>query len=219
MIFLKRKLNEVNAGRDIILLQNLITYLTRKESDSEHLTLATPYFYSIYEKILQEQFGHDRQLNKLVPKPYWILSGDSNKKYSRQIPDILIKTNNNDLVILDAKYYSVTEINEDSEILDASISRFPGWEAVVKQLYYNGSMEGIYNNIENIFIMPENISNKFRYIGYTGVANREDQFGIVLAYSINIKKILVDYLSNEKNLSLITDIISDAKIRKSQIIT
>lgn len=217
--FLRKKLSEVNAGRDINLLKKLISYLSEKESNRKYITLVTPYFYTIYEKILQKQFQHNRGLNKFLPKPYWVLSEDTEKKYSRQIPDILIETGKNNLAILDAKYYSITEINENQEILDASITRFPGWEAIVKQLYYNTSMESCYSNIENIFVIPENINESYRYVGYTGVEGYESNFGIVLAYTINITKVLNDYLNEEYNLDLLSAIISDAATKKKEILS
>lgn len=217
IIFLRKKLNEVNAGREIKLLKNLISYLSEKESNRQQMTLVTPYFYAIYEKILQKQFQHNREINKFVPKPYWILDGDLEKRYSRQIPDILIETEDNGLAILDAKYYSITEINEDQEILDASIKKFPGWEAIVKQLYYSTSMGNRYSNTENIFVMPENIDESYRYVGYTGVEGYESIFGIILAYTVNIKKILNDYLNDENNSELLSDIINDAMNNRTEI--
>ncbi|MCY1028562.1 hypothetical protein OWI80_08315, partial [Mammaliicoccus sciuri] len=74
--------------------------------------------------------------------------------------------------------------------------------------YYNLSVNNIYSNIQNIFIMPEFINKDYRYIGKTAVDGKEDTFGYVYAFSMNLEKVLKAYL-NEKDLNnILTNILN-----------
>ncbi|RIN97932.1 LlaJI family restriction endonuclease [Mammaliicoccus sciuri] len=196
IILLKKKLRETFSKYQIILLQKMIIYLEKYVNDKTEINLITPYYYYVWEEMIKKTLNHNTDLQSLVPRPYWNINGT--KEFTRQIPDVLLERNNN-LIILDAKYYSIISNN---------INKLPGWESIVKQMYYNLSVNNIYSNIQNIFIMPEFINKDYRYIGKTAVEGKEDTFGYVYAFSMNLEKVLKAYL-NEKDLNkILTNILN-----------
>lgn len=208
VIVLKKKLRETFSGRQIRLLQYLIAYLEKKTGEDLDLSLVTPYFYTVWEEMLQNMFEHNEELNKLVPKPYWQIEGSKKPKYTRQIPDILVK-HKGSLIILDAKYYSIRSGN---------LSKFPGWESVVKQLYYNLSLKNEhYEHIKNIFIMPESLFTIFKFIGHTGVEGKEKEFGYVQAFSIDIHFVLDSYTRNMTQMTVFNSIVDFADEKTKEL--
>lgn len=200
IIVLKRKLRETFSGYEINLLQKMIIYLEEVKNGSIEFNLLTPYYYYVWEVMIKDAFGHNDKLQNYVPKPYWDIDGKIHK--TKQIPDVLIDKGKN-LIIIDAKYYS---------IITNEVKKFPGWESIVKQMYYNLSLYDLYDNIQNIFFMPETLSNEYKYIGKTAVQGKEDTFGYVYAYSINLDTVLKSYL-NEINLeNILSNIISHQKL-------
>lgn len=185
ILILKKKLRETFSSREIKLLQYLISYLDSKQDDNKEYVIVTPYFNNIWEKMLQKILSTNKALLKNVPKPYWKIPTIPHFLYTKQIPDILIEYGQ-ELIIIDAKYYSI-ETNQ--------VEKFPGWESIVKQMYYSLSLKNnSYSNIKNIFLLPQSLSsNTYQYIGYTGVEGKEDIFGYVKAFSIDIVTVLQAY--------------------------
>ncbi|MEX2959637.1 LlaJI family restriction endonuclease, partial [Staphylococcus pasteuri] len=114
-----------------------------------------------------------------------------------QIPDILIEKEN-ELIIIDAKYYST---------YTGSVNKYPGWESIVKQLYYNLSLKDEYDIIKNIFCMPESMLEDFKYIGKTSVEGQEKQFGYVDAFSLDLNLVISSYINNKKQNDLLNNIV------------
>ncbi|MDR0911813.1 MAG: LlaJI family restriction endonuclease [Methanobrevibacter sp.] len=196
IVILEKKLIETYIAHDIKLIQSLIAYLKETTNNDPDFVFVTPYFYVIWEKILQFIFSHDETIQKLVPKPYWQL--EDNKKETRQIPDILVKHKNDkneELIIFDAKYYSFEK-------------EPPGWAAIVKQLYYNLSLKDS-KNIKNAFILPSSINNhnKYQYIGHAGVEGKKKKFGIVNAFAVDIATVLEDYVLNKTRKDIFNEIV------------
>ena len=119
----------------------------------------------------------------------------------RQIPDILIKKNK-DLIIIDAKYYSIQNRNE---------KKYPGWESIVKQLFYYLSLKDDYQEITNLFFMPEVLGTNYEFIGSTSVEGQEKKFGYIYAYSIDLILIIKSYCNNKSKLEILNSILSKLK--------
>lgn len=196
IIILKKKLRDTFSTREIKLLQYLITYLQKNKSNGKNYVIITPYFNNIWEKMLQQLISPNTDLLSTTPKPYWKLPRIKQKQYTRQIPDILIQYNN-DLIIIDAKYYSI-ESNKTS--------KFPGWESIVKQLYYSLSLKNEnYNEIKNIFLFPQTLQDKtYHYIGFTAVEGKENELGHIKSFSIDIRTVLKGYLQIKQRTFLDT---------------
>lgn len=199
IVILEKKLNLIFKEREIQLIQCLLTILKGKINGNESYELVTPYFYFIWEDMLKETFGHNNKIAKNIPKPYWEINHE--KKYSRQIPDILIKKNK-DLIIIDAKYYSIQNRNE---------KKYPGWESIVKQLFYYLSLKDDYQEITNLFFMPEVLGTNYEFIGSTSVEGQEKKFGYIYAYTIDLILIIKSYCNNKSKLEILNSILSKLK--------
>ncbi|EGO5970355.1 LlaJI family restriction endonuclease, partial [Enterococcus faecalis] len=205
ILLLEKELRTTYKTRDIKLIQNLLIYLKDTENNYFSIMLLTPYFYSIWEQMLKLAFKHDSTLMGKVPKPYWYLTGNPFKLYTKQIPDILISKDNT-LLIIDAKYYSIKPKN---------VKKFPGWESIVKQLYYNLSLNNIgFQKIKNIFIMPSSLQPKtYEYLGYSSVEDKENELGLVLAYSLDLQVILESYISGNRPTNILEQLVKDTYLR------
>lgn len=205
---LKQKLKGIFVAHDIKLIGSMITYLENSKAKISDFSMVTPYFYTVWEKMLQHGFRHDDSLQKYVPRPYWYFQ--NKKSYTRQIPDILVEYKN-ELIIMDAKYYTVSTKN---------ISKLPGWESIVKQMYYNLSLDGVYEDTQNIFIMPESLNdtNGIKYIGYTSVEGKEQDFKHVFVFSIDIDKVLRSYTTGSYLDNLFSNIILNSVQMRSSLL-
>lgn len=207
VIILKKKLQEIFVGHDIKLISSLIAYLETTKGKNLDFNLVTPYFYMVWEEMLQFTFHHDESLQGLVPKPYWQIKDE--KQYTRQIPDILFEIKD-ELVIIDAKYYSISK---------GETAKYPGWESIVKQMYYKLSFNHIYQTIKNIFIMPQSIKHKSKsaYIGKTSVEGKEYEFGYIYAYSVDIDTVLKSYISSYYLDDILRIIFTDVNCRNDSL--
>lgn len=199
--FLKRSLEITSESRSIILIKNMIIYLERKKGKVANLILLTKYFNYIWEKALSISVNHNTKLLEMLPKPYWFINGE--KVTTNQKPDILIEKEN-DLLIIDAKHYSIN--SEDTTTL-------PGWPSIVKQLYYRTSINDDYENVYNIFMIPKYMEpQNIEYIGYSSVDKKEDVYSMIQAYFINTKMILISFIDDVQN-NYINEIYQDIKTR------
>ncbi|MEX2955640.1 LlaJI family restriction endonuclease, partial [Staphylococcus pasteuri] len=192
---LEMTLHNTFKDREIRLLKTLIILLKKKSNNDLKFEMVTPYFYNIWEEMLKQMFNHNYKLQRKMPKPYWLIN--EIKHSTDQIPDILIEKEN-ELIIIDAKYYST---------YTGSVNKYPGWESIVKQLYYNLSLKDEYDIIKNIFCMPESMLEDFKYIGKTSVEGQEKQFGYVDAFSLDLNLVISSYINNKKQNDLLNNIV------------
>lgn len=198
IILLEKKLKEIFVSREIRLIKSLISYLKESTNNNSDFALVTNKFENIWEEMLKFIFNHDRSVK--IPQPYWELEGENSVvDNKRQIPDIIVKLDKTSLVVIDAKYYSIKK---------GIPSSFPGWQDIVKQLFYSLSLKGKYKVKYNLFLMPGDLINrKFDYLGYTSVDGKEKEFGYVYAFSVDIKTVLDSYILNKTNKELFDQII------------
>lgn len=197
---LQKKLSSTFVGHDIKLLTSLISYLKQTSIQNNSYELVTPYFQYVWEEMLKVTCNNDVRLQKDMPKPYWVIN--DSKIYTLQKPDILVFKDNT-LLIIDAKYYSTASQN---------VSRYPGWDSIVKQLFYAKSLEDNYKNIKNVFLMPDTIRDKtgIRKIGATSVEENEAKFGYVFSYGIDTELVLRNYLQNTHWINLVDVILNNS---------
>ena len=140
------------------------------------------------------KYDLDTTLHKLIEKPKW-MSIDGFKKCSENtyIPDI-ITFFNDDFIILDAKYYSLTfERYKD-------LSGQPGIESISKQYFYELAFKDLFNvlSFKNAFLFPtygSKVENK-GYVELEMLHNLNLQNIQIIMLPAN--KINELYLNNEK---------------------
>lgn len=200
--YLKKELNQTTNTRNQLLIINLLKYLVESVLKNKTFDLVTPYFEYVWEDALKIIFDDNELYHQLVGKPYWKFS-DGTVKTSVQLPDILTSLDST-LLILDAKYYSMNE---------NFTSNAPGWNSVVKQLYYNLSMQLEFSEIQNMFLIPDiSVKNElYNYVGLASVNDYEEDFGVVYAFRINTEYVLSSYLNEISRKNLLNELLEKIK--------
>jgi hypothetical protein len=201
---LQKALSNTYVDREIVLFKKLLSYLKQmsknKEADNPSL-LVTPFFNNIWEKICAELIGDMSELHNMVPNPYWVFKKQLYK--TAQIPDILFRVDNS-IIIFDAKYYRIK----------AGLDKLPGWGDIVKQLFYALSLKKEFEEVFNVFLFPDSCINSFEFLGYSSVERKEDEFGKVLAFGIDIETAMrfwVNELNDEKRVEFLNRLIGNCK--------
>lgn len=202
LYILNKALKNTYIDREIRLFKNLITFLNRKaKSDLIHV-FATGYFANIWEVACAKFFDDIRDLHNMVPNPYWVYEGK--KTHTSQIPDILLNNDNN-IVIFDAKYYRIKE----------GIDKLPGWGDIVKQLFYAMSFKESTRQIYNAFLFPSSYALGYKYLGYASVDNKENEFGKVLAFGMDVQMVLSQYIGEIRDTStqqIVKNLLSEVEV-------
>ncbi|MFC0189451.1 LlaJI family restriction endonuclease [Fictibacillus aquaticus] len=185
LYILNKSLRNTNIDRETRLFKHLITFLNRKVNANLMNVFVTAHFANIWEAACADFIGNMRSLHSLVPNPYWIF--EDNKQLTAQIPDILFSKGDS-IFIFDAKYYRIKE----------GIDKLPGWGEIVKQLFYGLSLSKQEIKIYNTFLFPSSYTSGIKYLGFASVKNKESEFGLVLAFGLDVSIVLKYYNSKNK---------------------
>lgn len=160
IIFLKKILKVENNNRTRLLIQYLISYITNQKHQND-ISILTEDFDFIWERMVKYVWNHDNKLLQYVPKAKWDIeiNNVNIKAENNQIPDTIVRDKYNNIHILDAKYYDLSNIGEKKVPIE--------WYSVVKQFFYDlsfdyysaGSAKG-----DNIFILPAYNINYSEYL-------------------------------------------------------
>lgn len=186
LYILNKALKNTYVDREIRLFKNLVALLTRKVKSNSMNVFATAYFANIWEVTCAKFIGDNKKLHYLVPNPYWVYEGK--KTITSQIPDIIININNN-IVVLDAKYYRINQ----------GVEKLPGWRDIVKQLFYAISLKESSREVYNAFLFPSSCIQNYEYLGYSSVERKELEFGKVLAFGLDLQMVLKHYVEGNRN--------------------
>lgn len=176
------ELNQTNEDRKKKLLEQMILFINGTETSiigEEEFEVGTLYFDKIWEGILRKQVYALYQEKNCYPTTYYYI--DTKIVNSKLLPDITIQ-NDSRIVIIDAKYYTIGNLPESSDIC--------------KQLFYGQYI--MHKNpkckITNIFILPQNLQknsadDKFINIGYANAEHLADKHRIY-TYYLDVKSLL-----------------------------
>lgn len=192
------------SQRELRLIDLLSNYL--RDSALSHgadkaVLFGTLNFEKVWECACKVAFNDKHALQSmLVPQPKWHkesgVDGLVFDKHARQIPDVL-SIQDSVLLVLDAKYYNTA-------------ATLPGWQDIVKQIYYQDTIERKLNRFENMrnklgvnctanaFVFPGESGAPVRYVGYVDIPSLSDEnrWGCVDAYLADISACLSAYLKN-----------------------
>ena len=147
---------KTNVLREKRLIQMLQLYLQLIRENNTDLSIVTPEFHVIFEKLMKKQINHDESLQSNVPKATWnfTLPGESSSftAFNRQVPDGL-QIRDGILNIYDAKYYSLDKVYDYH---GRNVNPPLDWYSVGKQFFYELSI-GLSNQItmgDNFFVFP-----------------------------------------------------------------
>ncbi|SDI52808.1 LlaJI family restriction endonuclease [Natribacillus halophilus] len=166
---LDNELNNQFNDRNITLLKNMITYISRRNyvSPNDNVSFfGTKHFHKIWEKVCIYIFTNMPQLYKEIDRPIWE-DNLGNKLSARSLsPDIITEANigsDTFFLLLDAKYYNISFNENNFE------NKNPKLEDITKQYLYDLALEDYYKRMEynnkiNAFLVP-NESEEFKLLG------------------------------------------------------
>lgn len=204
---LKRKLANTFNDADKLLFKNLIVIVNNENDytlDNLSFSFGTNRFEYIWEKMIDRVYG---EINKTdyFPKTHWHIYNNTSENAPLEPDTIMI--NDNNIFVLDAKYYKYGVTRRSFDL--------PGTSSISKQITYG---EYIFKNkrsnsktkVYNAFIMPFNSSvqseNRIQYIGTATSEWKNNDFDYekVLGILVDVKYLM--QITNSKNYDAINEL-------------
>lgn len=151
LTLLTKELRSHFTDRKTLLLKTIIKYLLEYRGNKDKSSIiGLTRFHVAWEHMLAQCFNNVININKYLPKPIFINKDGYAEvaKSSGMRTDIVIQYKDlKQLIVLDAKYYDATTVNNS-----------PGWPDLVKQFFYEKALAQMPNfreyQFRNIFIFP-----------------------------------------------------------------
>ncbi|QZX49471.1 hypothetical protein [Mycoplasma sp. E35C] len=149
----------------LVNMRNIISFFARKKANNQNLGYGIDKYELVFEKMLDKLFSNVTDKSIFYPQGYWKID-DKNELKTPLRPDCIM-VDNNDLYIIDAKYYRYGISKNPNDLPDSS--------NMAKQIIYGqyNYFRNIYNHVYNIFILPYKKQNKddqtLKYFGYASL--------------------------------------------------
>ncbi len=184
----------------------MLEWLDNNFKNSTRFDISTKDFEDVFEQLLRKQFWTVDESNFNPTAQYYLLQPDwsYNKRPAWDlIPDVILK-DNNDIYVIDAKYYSYWFDNE--------IWSLPATSSIHKQITYAEDVENIwkYDMIYNLFILPYNWEDFLKYVWYANTSwkSNKKSYENVHVVLVNMRS-LINWFNKSKWIKLLTDIIKE----------
>lgn len=204
---LKRKLANTFNDADKLLFKNLIVIVNNENDysiDNLSFSFGTNRFEYIWEKMIDKVYGETNKTD-YFPKTHWHIYNNTSENAPLEPDTIMI--NDNNIFVLDAKYYKYGVTRRSFDL--------PGTSSISKQITYG---EYIFKNkrsnsktkVYNAFIMPYNSSvqseNRIQYIGTATSEWKNNDFDYekVLGILLDVKYLM--QITNSKNYDAINEL-------------
>lgn len=204
---LKRKLANTFNDADKLLFKNLIVIVNNENDytlDNLSFSFGTNRFEYIWEKMIDRVYGETNKTD-YFPKTHWHIYNNTSENAPLEPDTIMI--NDNNIFVLDAKYYKYGVTRRSFDL--------PGTSSISKQITYG---EYIFKNktsnsktkVYNAFIMPFNSSvkseNRIHYIGTATSEWKDNNFDYekVLGILVDVKYLM--QITNSKNYDAINEL-------------
>lgn len=204
---LKRKLANTFNDADKLLFKNLIVIVNNENDytlDNLSFSFGTNRFEYIWEKMIDRVYGETNKTD-YFPKTHWHIYNNTSENAPLEPDTIMI--NDNNIFVLDAKYYKYGVTRRSFDL--------PGTSSISKQITYG---EYIFKNkrsnsktkVYNAFIMPFNSSvqseNRIQYIGTATSEWKNNDFDYekVLGILVDVKYLM--QITNSKNYDAINEL-------------
>lgn len=181
---------DLYQDRALRLVDKLTDYLENSKSFGKGTMLyGVDDFHTVWEHILRKTLsGVEEGWNSRLVKPS-LLSKDGDRSFlDGGVTDIVVRHENN-LFVLDAKYYAAT-----------STMTFPGWGDIVKQLFYELALKdaaGEKFEVRNGFVFPASIDDGSDFQSIEFETENLELPKIQLIY-LSIYKVMQLYVRGEK---------------------
>ena len=204
---LKRKLANTFNDADKLLFKNLIVIVNNENDyslDNLSFSFGTNRFEYVWEKMIDRVYGETNKTD-YFPKTHWHIYNNTSENAPLEPDTIMI--NDNNIFVLDAKYYKYGVTRRSFDL--------PGTSSISKQITYG---EYIFKNkrsnsktkVYNAFIMPFNSSvqseNRIQYIGTATSEWKNNDFDYekVLGILVDVKYLM--QITNSKNYDAINEL-------------
>ena len=231
---INNELNNTFDDRKKLLLYHMKRILLEnvsKEGKNKLKNYGIRNFEYVWEYMVNKVYGTEN-VKKYYPTGTYFLNGMSPFNASKLRPDTIMKDAENNMYILDSKYYQVGVATNDKKKLK---NMLPTTDSIQKQITYGKFMEQNFkekdniNNIYNVFIIPYNKKNKdndlfdtnenIDYLGYAvcnwediNIANNSKFYKIAIVF-IDTKYLIDCFFNNMCERKLLIDNIR--KVEKS----
>lgn len=161
---------------------NVIEHNARFSNNVEY-KYGVEYFHPVWEKMIDESFGiPNSEKVKFYPSAKWHLINENEYYASNLRPDTIMNYND-DLYIIDAKYYGKDGYGEQ---------RFPATSAINKQVTYGKHVEEVSDKEPyNAFLLPSERKENFKYIGYADIdevaKSKSKKYARISTISVNTR--------------------------------
>ena len=194
------------------LLLNMIKMLEGLDNNFKNNTrfdISTKDFEDVFEQLLRQQFWTVDESKFNPTAQYYLLQPDwsySKKPAGDLIPDVILK-DENDIYVIDAKYYSYWFDNE--------LWSLPATSSIHKQITYAEDIENIwkYDTIYNLFILPYNWEDFLKYVGYANTSWKSNKKTYENVHVVLIDmRTLINWFNKQKGIKLLTDMIKEKQL-------
>lgn len=196
------------SARALFLAAYLKHYLkeTRASSDGTFI-FGVNDFHTVWETILRETLVRSpadtlKNWNEILPKPVYIRNdGAAPEKRSRGMITDIILENDNNFIIVDAKYYAAQ-----------SAETAPGWPDIAKQMFYENALREVLKRtavapveIRSVFVFPSRTNEGplarvvMQHLDGTPLST---DFPSILCAYVSISGALESYVSGAKHINL-----------------
>ena len=166
---LNEKINSTFNDDSKLLFEHMLAIIERKSNNNDSIDYkyGTNSFEHVWEKMIDKTFGIKNK-NIFFPKTSWYINGKQHNQTSLKPDTIMVNENN--LYVLDAKYYKYGETK--------NVNSLPGTDSISKQIVYgeyaHNKVKNKYKNkineVFNAFILPHDKTKygkeRFEYCGY-----------------------------------------------------
>lgn len=149
-------------------------------------------FHTVWEKMLCEVIvGVDKEWNRKLPLPHYESHDGNLHPSSGMIPDAIVDLQDR-LLVLDAKYYAATTVENSPNLAD-----------ILKQMSYLNAVKSIAPNrdVETCFVFPQETGEPNKFISVKLLASQgklSTEFPVIKCYYFQIIDIIQKYNSREK---------------------
>lgn len=191
------------------LLLNMIRMLEGLDNNFKNSTrfdISTKDFEDVFEQLLRDQFWNEDETKFNPTAQYYLLQQDWSyfkQKAGELLPDVIM-SDDNDIYVIDAKYYSYWFDNE--------IWSLPATSSIHKQITYAEDIDNQwkYDTIYNLFMLPYNWEEFLKYTWYatTSWKNNDKTYEKVHVVLIDMRS-LINWFNKGKGKILLTEMIKN----------
>ena len=191
------------------LLLNMIRMLEGLDNNFKNSTrfdISTKDFEDVFEQLLRDQFWNEDETKFNPTAQYYLLQQDwlyLKQKAGELLPDVIM-SDDNDIYVIDAKYYSYWFDNE--------IWSLPATSSIHKQITYAEDIDNQwkYDTIYNLFMLPYNWEEFLKYTWYatTSWKNNDKTYEKVHVVLIDMRS-LINWFNKWKGKIMLTEMIKN----------